>query len=1156
MTGGRVSVKSLSRSRWASTRRLIALLLVLPLIVSFSEPVPAEGPPLYPDLFSTEPGGLRLVRESVNGQLRYLLRFDNIVGNSGGRLEITANLAVSRNIYQNVYDQLIGGTRVEQERVASDLIFHPEHNHFHFEGFAAYSVFKKNSTGHYLATEFRGQKTSFCIIDYVRLSGSGTTTPEYNYCNDRVQGLSHGWGDLYHSGLPDQWVDFGVNRPPDGDYMLKSEANPARKLNETNYQNNAGVTYFSIVNGQLATSTQTPACTATPDAVQIGQQVQISCTRLNPGSIVDLRWGSTAGQILATATTTDEMKALATVTIPSDLAGAHPIFAVVRGSGVYYPAIVSINPSMTVNPASATVGSTLHLAGQGFASNEQISVRLNGSQFATGQASIDGVVTLSLPLPETTHGARTVSLLGLTSGKTASASLNVLAAVALTPGHTEVEGPVGVVLTGFPASTAVTLSIQGGAALGTVQTNAQGSVPASAGAYVAIPAGTAPAQLTIQAQGGGATATAGLLLLAAGADTPTPTATSTVTATPTTTQTPTQTATSTRTPTATATSTAAPTVLEINDIVRTNDLLNLRTGPGTQFGVREQLPASTRLIVTGYGESAGAMLFIPVRKETGGTTGWVAAQYVTKVGSLGTSTPTRTPTATRTPGPPTATATRTPTGTAFPMTDPRQTTANLNLRQGPGTSFAVVTVLSNGLAVYVTGSGQTAGGYTWLPVATTSGYSGWAVSIYLTGTTQTATATATATRTPTTGAPSPTATQTPTSQASNTPTRTPTRTVTASPPSGETLYRSTANVNVRSGPGLAFGVSFVLSNGEQVWVTGTGTAANGYTWLPIRTNGGQTGYAASLYLTQVVGSTSTPTRTPTVAASSTATTTASSWVVTVRVNLRSGPSTSATIIETLAIGATLTVTGPGQQSGGYNFVPVRTSTGTTGWVADLYIAPGGAAQAAEEPEVVESAQDVRFDDAVLRWLPEITLASQQSGLSIPVLAAMIELASSGDPNVVGLNGSSGLMMVAPDEFNAYGVGEGQWNDPATNLNVAAAMVANLTASHGFEAGLMAWSGDGCSSSGYCAGDYLADVRVLASQYEAMLTDPGSYGLNVLPATWSAPTLAPYQTGLESRPFLAPPEEVADETLGTEEPLATIASDPRPDESDGSPAAGD
>lgn len=1129
-------------------RLIVAFLLVLPGLVSFSAPAPAAGPPLYPDLFSTEPGGLRLVRESVNGQLRYLLRFDNIVGNSGGRLEITANLAVSRNIYQNVYDQLIGGTRVEQERVSSDLIFHPEHNHFHFEGFAAYSVFKQNSTGHYLATEYRGQKTSFCIIDYVRLSGSGTTNPEYNYCNDRIQGLSHGWGDLYHSGLPDQWVDFGVNRPPDGQYMLKSEANPARKLNETNYSNNAGVTYFSIVNGQLVTSTQSPECTATPDAVQIGQQVQISCTRLEPGSTVDLRWGSTSGQILATATASDDMKALATVTIPADLAGAHPIFAIVQGSGIYFPAIVSIVPSMSVIPTSATVGSVLQLTGQGFASNELISVRLNGSQIGTGQTDINGIATLSLPLPEATNGVKTISLVGMTSGKSASAALNVQAALSLTPGHAEATAPVDIVLTGFPASSTVTLSIQGGTTLGSVQTNAQGSVPTSAGAKIVIPTATAPGQLTIQAQGGGATATAALLLLAAGANTPTSTATSTATALATSTQTPTRTPTSTRTSTATVTSTAAPTVLEINDVVRTNDLLNLRTGPGTQFGVREQLPSGTRLIVTGYGESAGAMLFIPVRKETGGTTGWVAAQFVTKVGTLGTSTPTRTPAASLTPGPPTSTA------TTFPMTDPRQTTANLNLRQGPATSFPVVTVLSNGQTVYVVGPGQSGGGYTWLPITTTSGYSGWVVSTYLTGASQTATAT------PTTGASSPTASVSATVQASNTPTRTvtasPTRTTTATPQSGGLLHRTTANLNVRSGPGLNFGVSFTLSNGAQVLVTGSGVSANGYTWLPVRTSSGQTGFAVGLYLTPVAEGTSTPTRTPTTVPVSTATSTASSWVVTERLNLRTGPSTSSSIIETLTVGTQLTVTGAGQASGGYTFVPVRTTSGTVGWVADLYITPAGAALAAEEPDAVEDAQELRMDHSVLRWLPEITVASRQTGLSAPVLAAMVELASGGDPNVVSLKGSAGLMMVSPAEFSAYGIGESQWNDPATNLEVGAAIVSRLIAANGFDAGLMSWFGDGCSASGECAGDYLASVNALAAGYEAMLTDPDAYGLSALPMSWTAPAYAPYQTEIDSRPFIAAAEGIDNVPVSSEEPPATMPTETPPEEPGGSPAAAD
>src|SRR6476646_8804211 len=110
----------------------------------------AVGTPLYPDLITTAPSGL-YIEKGPDG--RYLLRFANTAVNLGGRLEIAVGSG-TRDLYQNVFDQNVG----------ADLIYHPQHNHFHFEDFAKYELLKRDSSGYYRATARTGSKTTFCIL--------------------------------------------------------------------------------------------------------------------------------------------------------------------------------------------------------------------------------------------------------------------------------------------------------------------------------------------------------------------------------------------------------------------------------------------------------------------------------------------------------------------------------------------------------------------------------------------------------------------------------------------------------------------------------------------------------------------------------------------------------------------------------------------------------------------------------------------------------------------------------------------------------------------------------------------------------------------------------------------------------------------------------
>ena len=264
----------------------IVMVLLVPAIANTWDPLFASaGAPRYPDLRTPPPGTPYLERRTMgDGLVHYLLRFDNTVENHGGRLEIAADLSQSRNLYQNVYDANVGGNLVVHQRIASDLIYHPTHNHFHFQDFASYVLVKKNSKGVYRRTSRTGRKTSFCILDSVLNPGAPWVNPTYTSCNAQRQGLSAGWGDVYTSDLPEQWIDLGTSRPSDGDYGIQSIADPSNRIKETDEYNNLGITFFSIRNGVLDREGARPFCATKPAAAPVGAEVVVVCDRLSPGS--------------------------------------------------------------------------------------------------------------------------------------------------------------------------------------------------------------------------------------------------------------------------------------------------------------------------------------------------------------------------------------------------------------------------------------------------------------------------------------------------------------------------------------------------------------------------------------------------------------------------------------------------------------------------------------------------------------------------------------------------------------------------------------------------------------------------------------------------------------------------------------------------------
>jgi len=155
---------------------------------------------------------------------------------------------------------------------------------------------------------------------------------------------------------------------------------------------------------------------------------------------------------------------------------------------------------------------------------------------------------------------------------------------------------------------------------------------------------------------------------------------------------------------------------------------------------------------------------------------------------------------------------------------------------------------------------------------------------------------------------------------------TPPPTPNPSPSPGGSTATVTTGLNLRTGPSTGDAVLLVMPAGATVGLTGQ--SANGF--LSVNYNG-TAGWAFADYLQQG-GSPAPPPPPPAPnpgPGSGTATTTSD-------LNLRAGPSLGDAILMVMPFGATVTVTGGGQNG----FLPVSYN-GTAGWAAADYLATGG-----------------------------------------------------------------------------------------------------------------------------------------------------------------------------------------------------------------------
>jgi len=269
---------------------------------------------LLPNLVPRPGSEISVVQDATNGHI--YLRFGAVNTNIGmGPLELRAGGVTTSG--QEVYQRVYRSDGSYYDTLAGTFTYHPEHSHFHFNGFALYTLARIGGTAE------TSEKTSFCVEDTtpINLSLPGAPqSPVYSLCSPTVQGLSVGWGDRYGPTLAGQ--SFDITGDPESDYDLKIQTDPYGRLAETDESDNSSCVRLHV--NPAARTVQTlgicgnvTVTSITPNSAKPGTtlSVQISGTGFATGIAVGFENGSGPTPVIGSVVVVNQNTITATVSI-------------------------------------------------------------------------------------------------------------------------------------------------------------------------------------------------------------------------------------------------------------------------------------------------------------------------------------------------------------------------------------------------------------------------------------------------------------------------------------------------------------------------------------------------------------------------------------------------------------------------------------------------------------------------------------------------------------------------------------------------------------------------------------------------------------------------------------------------------------------------
>src|SRR5215510_8158943 len=310
-------------NRYIRTFLLSWFIAVMLPAISIAAP-PRQVLELKPNL-QAFPGGNLAIVQDMSGAPQ--LMFSATTWNNGdGPLVLVAGETDPATLKQKVYQRVFLSDGTFYDRVAGDFVWHPSHNHFHFEDYAIYTLQPFNAPG---ASARTSAKTSFCVMDNTAVDTTlprAPNKPVYVICGNAMQGMSVGWGDTYTNQLPGQSID--LTGLPDGDYKLIIEADPKKRLLEINESDNSscvllriGVNSLSLnvldSTGCSSTGSTVAVSSITPDTAPQGSitPVTIKGSNFAAGMGVSFENGSGARPVASNVTVIDSTTITATVTV-------------------------------------------------------------------------------------------------------------------------------------------------------------------------------------------------------------------------------------------------------------------------------------------------------------------------------------------------------------------------------------------------------------------------------------------------------------------------------------------------------------------------------------------------------------------------------------------------------------------------------------------------------------------------------------------------------------------------------------------------------------------------------------------------------------------------------------------------------------------------
>lgn len=244
-------------------RDLIPNVIPLPTTeATFATPAPIFGDsadPNYPSCFQSE-----VAEHGVHKCLRVQQRMYDQNGPNSGPIDIRFSRQVGTTQDEPAVQRIYRSDGTYWERPAGNVVYHPVHQHYHYEHYTKTDAFAIDANGNPVGTPAAsGEKNGFCLADtdVIARQNQSYVAPMVYTAPDCLsprsvsadgqteyfgEGEGPGNGDTYDANLPDQFINADTLQ--DGVYLLETVVDPDHKLLETNTHDNCIAKYVQVWN--------------------------------------------------------------------------------------------------------------------------------------------------------------------------------------------------------------------------------------------------------------------------------------------------------------------------------------------------------------------------------------------------------------------------------------------------------------------------------------------------------------------------------------------------------------------------------------------------------------------------------------------------------------------------------------------------------------------------------------------------------------------------------------------------------------------------------------------------------------------------------------------------------------------------------------------